>query len=39
MGVISQEEMDQLYQNAVIDMLSDDFYSIGFSLTVWGHKL
>lgn len=39
MRVISQEEMDQLYQNAVIDMLSDDFYSIGFSLTVWGHKL
>jgi hypothetical protein len=24
---------------AVIDMLSDDFYSIGFSLTVWGHRL
>lgn len=39
MGVISQEEMGQLYQNAIIDMLSDDFCAIVFSLTVWGHKL
>jgi ubiquinone/menaquinone biosynthesis C-methylase UbiE len=28
-----------LFGFMAIDMLSDDFYSIGFSLTVWDHKL
>nr|BBH92374.1 hypothetical protein KTA_05730 [Thermogemmatispora argillosa] len=37
-GLISREELDQLYQQAVAEMQSEDFCAISTWLTVWGHK-
>jgi ubiquinone/menaquinone biosynthesis C-methylase UbiE len=37
-GVITEEEFDQLYQQMLIDMLSDEFRGIMFLLTAWGEK-
>jgi ubiquinone/menaquinone biosynthesis C-methylase UbiE len=37
-GVATQEELDQLYQQALIDMQADDFCAIWLALTVWGTK-
>ncbi len=36
MGVTTQEKVDELYQQAMVEMLSDDFCGIWFFLTVWG---
>ncbi len=38
-GVINAEEYEQLYQQAFIEMLSEDFSSVAFYLTAWGQKL
>ncbi|HZU71090.1 MAG TPA: methyltransferase domain-containing protein [Ktedonobacteraceae bacterium] len=37
-GVITQEEFDDLYQQALIEMLSDDFCALVYFLSVWGTK-
>jgi len=37
-GVTTQEESDQLYREADIEMLSDDFCALMNLLTVWGQK-
>ena len=37
-GVTTEEEYDQLYQQMLIDMLSDEFRAIMFLLTAWGEK-
>nr|BBH92378.1 hypothetical protein KTA_05770 [Thermogemmatispora argillosa] len=38
LGLISREELDQLYQQAVAEMQTDDFCAIWTWLTVWGRK-
>lgn len=38
MGVITQEEVDQVYQQMLAEMRSDSFCAVGFYLTVWGKK-
>jgi ubiquinone/menaquinone biosynthesis C-methylase UbiE len=38
MGVTTQEEVDQLYHEAEIEMLADDFCALWYLLTVWGEK-
>ena len=38
MGVITPEESDQLYREAEIEMISDDFCALWYFLTVWGEK-
>ena len=37
-GGASEEEYDRLYQQAPVEMLSDDFCGIEFFLMVWGEK-
>jgi hypothetical protein len=37
-GVTTQEEADRLYQQAVAEMLSNDFRGIAYILTVCGEK-
>jgi len=37
-GVMTQEEFDQLYERLQLEMLLDDFRGIMFLLTVWGEK-
>jgi ubiquinone/menaquinone biosynthesis C-methylase UbiE len=37
-GMTTQEEFDQLYQEAELEMLSDDFCALWNFLTVWGEK-
>lgn len=38
MGVTTQEEVDQVYQQMLAEMRSDSFCAVGFYLTVWGKK-
>jgi len=38
MGVTTQEEADQLFHEAEIEMMSDDFCALWYLLTVWGNK-
>ena len=35
-GVATQEEVEQTYQQMLIDMLSDEFKGMWYLLTVWG---
>ncbi len=37
-GVITQEEVDQLYQQALDEMQSEQFCALWYLLTVWGEK-
>jgi len=37
-GVATQEEVEQTYQQMLIDMQSDDFKGMWYLLTVWGKK-
>lgn len=39
MGVAAQEEIDQTYQQMLIEMLSSDFCGVWNFLTVWGKKV
>lgn len=36
--VMPEEEYDRVYNQAVMDMLSNDFYALAYLLTVWGTK-
>lgn len=38
MGFISQEELEQLYQQVLTEMASHDFCALWYLLTVWGQK-
>ena len=38
MNVTSQEEFEELYQQALLDMLLDDFCGIWYYLSVWGQR-
>jgi len=38
MKVTTAEEVETLYQQALIEMQADDFTATGFSLSVWGEK-
>ncbi len=38
MGVTTQEEADQKYQQMLIEMMMKDFYALWYYLTVWGRK-
>lgn len=38
MGVATQGELDDLYGQMLIDMLSDDFRALWYFLSVWGYK-
>lgn len=38
MGLTTPEAFDELYQQSMVDFLSDDFCGISFSCTVWGTK-
>ncbi|WP_376794163.1 class I SAM-dependent methyltransferase [Thermogemmatispora sp.] len=37
-GVISREEVEPLYQQAVAEMQADDFWAVWFWLTAWGRQ-
>jgi ubiquinone/menaquinone biosynthesis C-methylase UbiE len=36
--IMPEEEYDSLYDQAMMDMLADDFYAIDYILTMWGSK-
>jgi ubiquinone/menaquinone biosynthesis C-methylase UbiE len=38
MELITQEEVDQLYQRALTEMMSDDYCSLWYFLSAWGVK-
>ena len=38
MGVTTQEEVDQLYEQMKFEMMKDDFRGLMLPLTVWGEK-
>lgn len=38
MGLTTQEEVEQLYQQALTEMLAEDFCAINSVLTAWGQK-
>ncbi len=38
MGFISQEELEQLYQQVLTEMVSRDFCALWYGITVWGQK-
>ena len=38
MELITQEEVDQLYQRALTEMMSDDYCSLWYFLSAWGEK-
>jgi hypothetical protein len=38
MGVATQEEADQAYQQVLIEMQRDDFKGMWYLLTAWGIK-
>ena len=38
MGVITQEEADQRYQEMLLEMMSDEFCALWYYLTSWGQK-
>ncbi len=37
-GVTTQEEVDQVYEQMLVDLLKEDFCAMQFLLTVWGEK-
>jgi ubiquinone/menaquinone biosynthesis C-methylase UbiE len=37
-GVATQEQLDDLYEQMLLEMLSEDFRAIWYFLSVWGHK-
>ncbi len=37
-GFISQEELEQLYQQVLTELVSNDFCALWYLLTVWGQK-
>lgn len=37
-GVTTQEEVDRLYEQAMVEMQAEDYCSLSFLLTVWGQK-
>ena len=37
-GVATQEELDRLYDQMLLEMLSDDFRALWYFLSVWGYK-
>jgi ubiquinone/menaquinone biosynthesis C-methylase UbiE len=37
-GMISQEEADELYEQMLMEMLSDNFCALWYMLAVWGYK-
>jgi SAM-dependent methyltransferase len=37
-GVTTKEEVERLYQEVLVEMLSEDFCCVTFMLTVWGEK-
>ena len=38
MGIATQEEVDQLYEQMEFEMLQDDYRGIMYILTAWGEK-
>jgi SAM-dependent methyltransferase len=38
MGVTTQQEVEQLYRQLLVELLDEDFGGVGFYLTVWGRK-
>jgi hypothetical protein len=36
--VITQEEFDQIYEQMLVEMRSDDFCGLAYFLTAWGKK-
>jgi hypothetical protein len=38
MGLATEEELDQLYQQALAEMMSDDFSALWYFVTVTGEK-
>jgi hypothetical protein len=38
MGLITQKEVDTLYQQLLIEMQRDDFRAMIHSVTFWGYK-
>jgi ubiquinone/menaquinone biosynthesis C-methylase UbiE len=38
MGVATQEEVDRLYEQMLLEMLQEDFRGLMFPLTAWGQK-
>jgi ubiquinone/menaquinone biosynthesis C-methylase UbiE len=38
MGVMTQEEADQKYQQMLVEMMQDDFNALWYYLTAWGRK-
>jgi ubiquinone/menaquinone biosynthesis C-methylase UbiE len=38
MGVTTQKELEQVYEQALAEMLQEDFCAIWYYLTVWGEK-
>jgi ubiquinone/menaquinone biosynthesis C-methylase UbiE len=38
MGIATQEELDEKYQQMLIEMMQKDFYGLWYYLTVWGQK-
>ncbi|QBD77834.1 class I SAM-dependent methyltransferase [Ktedonosporobacter rubrisoli] len=38
MEVATQQELDELYEQMLLEMLADDFHAIWYFLTVWGYK-
>ena len=38
MGVTTQEEVDEAYNQMLIEMMQDDFRGIMYLLTAWGEK-
>lgn len=37
-GVATQEQIDELYEQMLLEMLSDDFRALWYFLSVWGYK-
>ena len=37
-GVTTQQEVDQVYEQMLLEMMSDDFCAVHYLLTVWGEK-
>ena len=37
-GVTTQEEVDLLYEQMLVEMRSDDFCGLAYLLTVWGKR-
>jgi ubiquinone/menaquinone biosynthesis C-methylase UbiE len=37
-GVATQEELDALYEQALAEMMADNFRGVGYFLSVWGKK-